>query len=78
MTRPELLCPAMPDKQCIYNKCPAFRTKKPSLWRCEICGEVHPTGSTCSSKDHRRQPVYIKDFYYCKEYDFEWESEDIV
>ena len=64
----EQFCPDTESKLCIHSDCPAFTYNKPSLWQCKTCHEIHQTGGTCSNKDHFRDPVYIKEFPYCKKY----------
>jgi hypothetical protein len=71
--RPIQKCPDFNGK-CIYEQCPAFKFSKPSLWKCKVCNEVHPTGSTCSDKNHYREPIYIKEFYICLKYNYNWNS----
>ena len=73
MNRPKQLCPDFKNG-CVHEECPAFKADKPSLWKCEICTEIHQTGGTCTDTSHKRAPVYIKEFYYCNKYRYRWES----
>jgi len=70
MNRPIQFCPNTKSKTCIYNECPAFKTPDPSLWKCEVCNEVHRNGSRCSDTSHNRVITYIKDFYSCSKYNY--------
>jgi len=72
---PKQICTDTDSKLCIYSNCPAFVYHKPSLLKCEVCGQQFQRGSSCDEDDHKRLPIQIKEFYYCKRYKYRWDSD---
>ena len=65
-----MYCPKFNGK-CVQSKCVAYKSNKPSLNVCNVCGQKFLTGGSCLEDNHRSEPKIVERYYKCLEYDVE-------